>query len=112
MAAGASSSPTPQSNATWGVSQESLYNSSSPNPVQKYSYSTINDSSARDGGLTEAQLDSQYNRSAVQASGSPYPTYLQQDVNSSTWYQNVSSPYSDVRPTGEFKFTNKNTSVI
>lgn len=108
-----SSSPTPQANTSWGVTQDSMYVATTSgvqslgNQGLKYSYSTVNDNVAsRDATLQDSQLNSQYSRTSGLLSASSYTTYLAQDLNqgSTGWYQNVSSPFSDVRPTGEFPF--------
>ena len=103
-----SSSPTPQANTSWGVAQDSMYvattsGQSLGNQGLKYSYSTDN-TVTRDLTLQDSQLNNQYSRtSGLIGSNNSYTTYLTQDVNQASWYQNVPSPYSDVRPTGEFK---------
>lgn len=98
---GSNSSPTPQANTSWGSSgPETLYASSTSNHSignqgQKYSYATLGDTSpSRD----DAQ---QYSRTSALPGTSSYTGYLSQDMNSGNWYQNVASPYSDVRPSGE-----------
>ncbi|XP_052765242.1 uncharacterized protein LOC128206672 isoform X2 [Mya arenaria] len=99
----ASSSPTPQANAAWGVSQDALYAASNPGQSmgnQKYAYSESGSASPQDH---ESQLQSgAYGRSSGMVAPGSYTGYLTQDLNSAAgWYQNVSSPYSDVRPTDE-----------
>lgn len=102
-----SSSPTPQANTSWGTSgQDSYYATTSSshtlgNQSQKYSYPTLNDSpAARD----DPQLATQYSRTTGFPGASSYTGYLSQDINSSGWYHNVPSPYSDVKPTGKQSF--------
>lgn len=104
---GSSSSPTPQTNPSWGTSgHETLYATTASshaigNQGQKYSYLPLTDSPVpRD----ESQISGQYSRTPGLAGASSYTGYLSQDLNSAGWYQNVSSPYSDVRSSGKFEF--------
>ncbi|KAL4218563.1 Transcription factor GATA-6 [Mactra antiquata] len=98
---GSSSSPTPQANTSWcSPGQEALYPTSTSgsamvNQGQKYSYATLGDSSPpRD----DAQ---QYSRTSGLSGSSTYSGYLSQDMTSGNWYQNVASPYSEIRPSDE-----------
>lgn len=101
---GSNPSPTPQANASWGASgQEPVYATSTSSHTigsqsQKYSYPTINDNpAARD----DSQLATQYSCASGVTGATSYTGYLSHDLNSSGWYHNVPSPYSDVRPTDE-----------
>lgn len=105
---GSSSSPTPHANTSWATSgEETLYPATASshaigNQGQKYAYPPLSTDSPvpRD----ESQIAGQYSRTSGLAGASSYSGYLSQDLNTTGWYQNVSSPYSDVRPSGKFEF--------
>ena len=99
------SSPAPNSNATWGVSAESPY-SNSPSThgitLSAHKFGYQNDSpEPRESGLSASPIQNQFSRTTVLNAGTTYGSYVSQDGNS--WmYQNMPSPYTDVKVTGEF----------
>lgn len=100
---GTSSSPTPGSNTTWGLSADSLYsNHGITLSAQKYGYQSESPN-PRDSGLSNSPIQGQYSRPASGlTAGTNYTSYMAPDVNSATWmYQNMPSPYTDVKVTGK-----------
>ncbi|KAH3748656.1 uncharacterized protein LOC127847790 [Dreissena polymorpha] len=93
-------SPSPQNNAAWGLVPETLYARTNAGQTiaahdQKYAYSESGSASPSEHAIQ----DGQYSHSSGMVSNS-YSGYLSQDLNAG-WYQNVASPYSDVRPSDE-----------
>ena len=104
---GTRSSPTPNSNATWGVSSDSPYSNSSAThgiTLSAHKFAYQNDSpNPRESGLSGSPIQGQFSRTSGINAGTAYGSYMAQDVNS--WmYQNMPSPYSDVKATGKSFF--------
>ena len=100
-----SSSPTPQGSSAWQVAHDSQYAVTASQQTlgsNKYVYSESGSASPHDLSLQDSQLSSPYAHNSSLASASSYTGYLNQDLSGGAgWYQNVTSPYSDVRPSGK-----------
>ena len=100
---GTSSSPTPASNSGWGVSADSLYSNHGITTLSAQKYGFQGDSpNQRDSGLSNSPIQGQYSRVSGLTAGTNYSSYMSPDVNSAGWmYQNMPSPYTDVKVTGK-----------
>ena len=100
---GTSSSPTPASNSGWGVSAESLYSNHGITSLSAQKYGFQGDSpNPRDSGLSNSPTHGQFSRVSGLTAGTNYSSYMAPDVNGASWmYQNMPSPYTDVKVTGK-----------
>lgn len=98
------SSPTPNSNSNWGISADSLYSPSAHGiTLSAHKYYTSDNPNPRESGISDSPLQGHYSRTSGLTAGTNYNSYMAPDVNSASWniYQNMPSPYSDVKSTDE-----------